>query len=81
MLEKSQLQNMDPSLSLYNYMKIYETIIAHFKVNWSRGWFKSHYCFVGNIINVRDRNQLEKKFYSLFSILPHFCIHLFSIML
>lgn len=32
MLEKSQLLNMDPSLSLYNYMKIYDTVNAHFKV-------------------------------------------------
>lgn len=32
MLEKSQLQNVHPSLSLYNYMKIYNIPNARFKV-------------------------------------------------
>lgn len=32
MSEKSQFQTMDPTLSLYNYMKIYDTVNAHFKV-------------------------------------------------
>lgn len=32
MLEKSQLQNMDPSLSLYNYVKIYDIVNVHFKL-------------------------------------------------
>ena len=32
MLEKSQLRNKYPSLSLYSYMKICDTVNAHFKV-------------------------------------------------
>lgn len=32
MLEKSEFQTMEPSLSLYNYMKIYDMVNAPFKV-------------------------------------------------
>lgn len=41
MLEKSHFQNTGPNLSVYNYMKICDTVNAHFTVRFNKEYFKS----------------------------------------